>query len=73
MPPSSKLGAKGDNGTDFYLSEEGIVLKVLEESVKMPELAPLFSKHCAALSKLMPILARAVENDMVCMVMCTEF
>jgi hypothetical protein len=73
VPPSSKLGAKGDNGTDFYLSEEGIVLKVLEESVKMPELAPLFSKHCAALSKLMPILARAVENDMVCMEMCIEF
>ena len=64
VPPSSDLGSKGKKGADFFVTEEEVVLQVLQEVRQIPELSSFVTNH-ESMSSLTAILTRAVEDDMV--------
>jgi hypothetical protein len=65
VPPSSDLGSKGRRGSDFFLTEEEVVLIVLEEALKVRDLSSWFKKSKSSISSLIAILTRSVQNNMV--------
>ena len=64
VPPTSSLGNKGKLGEDYYVREEHLVLGVLESVASLQEVSGLLKQKYIAFSTVMPILARAVENNM---------
>lgn len=52
-------------GIDFYVTEEELVLKVLQDVQNIHELSPFFRKHATFVSTCMAILTRAVREGMV--------
>jgi len=64
VPPGSSLGNKGKLGEDYYVREEHLVLGVLESVTSLKEVSGLLKQKYSAFSTVMPILTRAVGNNM---------
>ena len=64
VPPTSSLGNKGRLGEDYYVREEHLVLGVLQSVTSLSEVSGLLKKKYSAFSTVMPILVRAVDNNM---------
>jgi len=64
VPPTSNLGAKGVLRKDYFLSEEEVVLCILEEVRTMKETRPVLNENAASISSLISTLTRAVDEDM---------
>jgi hypothetical protein len=64
VPPTSSLGNKGTLGDDFYVREEHLVLGVLQSVASLGEVSSLLKKRQSAFSTVMPILTRAVDDNM---------
>lgn len=64
VPPSSSLGNKGKLGEDFYVREEHLVLAVLQSVSSLKEISGLLKQKHSAFATVMPILNRAVQNNM---------
>ena len=64
VPPSSDLGSKGKKGVDFFVTEEEVVLQVLQEARQIPTLSSFVTNH-ESISSFIAILTRAVEVGMV--------
>ncbi len=64
VPPSSKGVQDGRLGTDYFLTEEHVVLCVLQEICVLEELTSLCSAHADSLEAIMPVLERAVDENL---------
>ena len=64
VPPSSKLGVKGKVGKDYFISEEHVVLCVLNEISTMKQVSHLVAQHEESFSTIVPVLTRAVEENL---------
>mmetsp|Transcript_16550 Transcript_16550/g.35758 ORF Transcript_16550/g.35758 Transcript_16550/m.35758 type:complete len:2289 (+) Transcript_16550:224-7090(+) len=64
VPPSSTLGVKGVVGKDYFLTEEQVAFCVLKEVSTMKEASHLLADHAESLSVLLPVLTRAVDENM---------
>ncbi|KAL3822297.1 hypothetical protein ACHAXA_005930, partial [Cyclostephanos tholiformis] len=64
VPPSSKGVQEGQLGTDYYLTEEQVVLCVLKEISLLKELSSLCSDHADSFDAILPVLERAVDENL---------
>ena len=64
VPPSSKLGVKGKVGKDYFISEEQVVLCVLNEVSTMKQVSHLVAEHEKSFATIVPVLTRAVEENL---------
>lgn len=64
VPPSSKGVQDGLLGTDYFLTEEHVVLCVLQEICVLEELSDLCSDHAVSFEAILPVLKRAVDENL---------
>ncbi len=64
VPPSSKGVQGGRSGRDYFLTEEELVLSVLKEISALKELSSLCANHADSFEAIMPVLERAVDENL---------
>ncbi len=64
VPPSSKGVQGGQLGRDYFLTEEEVVLSVLKEISGLKELSSLCADHADAFESILPVLERAVDENL---------
>ena len=64
VPPCSELGNKGQVGKDYFISEESVVLCVLEEVSTLKQVSDLVADHEESFSTILPVLTSAVEEGL---------
>ena len=68
VPPCSRLGAKGEQGKDYYMTEEPVVLSVLKEVESLNKasdsLSGVLADNPKCLSTIIVVLTRAVDDSL---------
>ncbi len=64
VPPNSKGVQGGQLGSDYFLTEEEVVLSVLKEISTLKELSSLCVDHADSLEAILPVLERAVDENL---------
>ena len=64
VPPSSKGVQGGRLGRDYFLTEEEVVLSVLNEIRALKELSSLCADHADSFEAILPVLERAVDENL---------
>jgi hypothetical protein len=60
----SRLGADGQLGVDYFLTEEQVVLCVLKEISTLKELSSVYADHKSSFVSIMLVLEVAVNNNL---------
>jgi hypothetical protein len=63
VPPSSIGVQEGRLGTDYFLTGEQLVLYVLKEISTLKELSSLYAYHADLFDAILPVLKRAVDEN----------